>query len=96
MLIDCPGQVELYTHDDSVKRILAKLAKLDYRLAAVHLIDSHHCTDAARFVSVLLLSLKTMLQLELPHVNILSKFDLVESSKSLGKYMMMLFLKIYL
>jgi len=45
----------------------------------VHLVDSHYCTDAAKYISVLLLSLKTMLQLELPHVNVLSKVDLIES-----------------
>jgi hypothetical protein len=34
-------------------------------------------TDAAKYVSILLPSLQTMLQLELPHVNVLSKFDLI-------------------
>ncbi|KAG0300490.1 GPN-loop GTPase 2, partial [Dissophora globulifera] len=48
-------------------------------LCCVHLVDSHYCTDAAKFISVLLLSLKTMLQLELPHVNVLSKIDLIET-----------------
>jgi len=43
------------------------------------LVDAHYCTDAAKFISVLLLSLKTMLQLELPHVNVLSKVDLIET-----------------
>lgn len=45
----------------------------------MHLVDSHYCTDAAKYISVLLLSLKTMLQLELPHVNVLSKVDLIET-----------------
>lgn len=43
------------------------------------MVDAHYCTDAAKFISVLLLSLKTMLQLELPHVNVLSKIDLIET-----------------
>lgn len=43
------------------------------------MVDSHYCTDAAKYISVLLLSLKTMLQLELPHVNVLSKVDLIET-----------------
>jgi len=34
-------------------------------------------TDAAKYVSVLLLSLRTMLHIGLPHVNVLSKLDLV-------------------
>ncbi|XP_071820033.1 GPN-loop GTPase 2-like [Apostichopus japonicus] len=79
ILFDCPGQVELYTHHDSVKRILAELQKWNFKLAAIHLVDSHYCSDPAKFISVLLTSLSTMLQMELPHVNVLSKVDLIES-----------------
>ncbi|CAI2180673.1 8559_t:CDS:2 [Funneliformis geosporum] len=35
--------------------------------------------DPTKYISVLLLSLKTMLQIELPHINVLSKVDLMES-----------------
>ncbi|KAK7147113.1 hypothetical protein R3I94_009833 [Phoxinus phoxinus] len=77
-LFDCPGQVELYTHHNSVKNIFAKLSKWNFRLTSVHLVDSHYCADAAKFISVLCTSLSTMLQVELPHVNVLSKMDLIE------------------
>jgi len=43
LLFDCPGQVELYTHNNAVKNIVAELVKLDVRLVAVHLVDSHYC-----------------------------------------------------
>ncbi|RKP10081.1 GPN-loop GTPase [Thamnocephalis sphaerospora] len=79
VLFDLPGQVELHTHDGTVKRIVDRLQKLDYRLAAVHLVDAHYCTDPAKYISALMVSLKTMLMLELPHINVLSKIDLVES-----------------
>jgi len=46
-------------------------------LAAVHLCDAHYITDASKYISVLLLSLRAMLQLELPHINVLSKIDLI-------------------
>ncbi|XP_009865582.1 PREDICTED: GPN-loop GTPase 2 [Apaloderma vittatum] len=77
-LFDCPGQVELYTHHDSLKNVFAQLAKWNFRLAAVHLVDSHYCTDPGKFISVLCTSLSTMLHVELPHVNVLSKMDLIE------------------
>ncbi|XP_066573773.1 GPN-loop GTPase 2 [Amia ocellicauda] len=77
-LFDCPGQVELYTHQSCVKNIFAQLAKWNFRLTAVHLVDSHYCADPAKFISVLCTSLSTMLHVELPHVNVLSKMDLVE------------------
>lgn len=78
LLFDCPGQVELYTHHNSVKNVAAKLQKEDLRLVAMHLVDSHYCNDPAKFVAVLLTSLSTMLQVELPHINILSKGDIIE------------------
>ncbi|RHY35245.1 hypothetical protein DYB32_000304, partial [Aphanomyces invadans] len=45
---------------------------------AVHLVDAHHCTDSAKFISVVLLSLSSMVRLELPHINVLSKMDLIQ------------------
>jgi len=79
LIIDFPGQVELYTHNNAVKNIVARLEKEgEVRLAAVHLVDSHYCADPSKFLSVCLTSLTTMLQVELPHVNVLSKADLVE------------------
>ncbi|KIK03228.1 hypothetical protein K443DRAFT_676893 [Laccaria amethystina LaAM-08-1] len=77
VLFDLPGQVELSTNHESVKRIVEKLVKLGFRLAAVHLCDAHYITDASKYISVLLLSLRAMLHLELPHVNVLSKIDLI-------------------
>ncbi|XP_029895507.1 GPN-loop GTPase 2 isoform X1 [Aquila chrysaetos chrysaetos] len=84
-LFDCPGQVELYTHHDALKNVFAQLAKWNFRLAAVHLVDSHYCTDPGKFISVLCTSLSTMLHVELPHVNVLSKMDLIEQYGKLGK-----------
>ncbi|XP_044291216.1 GPN-loop GTPase 2 [Varanus komodoensis] len=77
-LFDCPGQVELCTHHSSLRNIFAQLMKWNFRLAAVHLVDSHYCTDPGKFISVLCTSLSAMLHVELPHVNVLSKMDLVE------------------
>jgi len=78
VLMDCPGQVELYTTNNAVRDVVARLGKLDLRLAAVHLVDSHYCSDPGKFISVCLTSLTTMMQIELPHINLLSKVDLVE------------------
>ncbi|KAI0945136.1 hypothetical protein AcV7_001755 [Taiwanofungus camphoratus] len=77
VLFDLPGQVELSTNHDSVKNIVQKLTKSGFRLAAVHLCDAHYVTDASKFISLLMLSLRAMLHLELPHINVLSKVDLI-------------------
>lgn len=78
ILIDCPGQVELYTHNNSVRNILNILEQHGARLCAVNLIDSHYCADPSKYVAVCLTSLNTMMRIELPHINILSKVDLIE------------------
>ena len=54
------------------------------QLTAVHLVDAHLCSDPGKYVSALLLTLSTMLHLELPHINVLSKIDLIESYGKLG------------
>jgi len=79
LLFDCPGQVELFTHNSALKNIIIELQKLDTRLVAIHLLDSYHCVDLSRYISMLLLSLQSMLQMELPTINVLSKVDLMES-----------------
>lgn len=81
-IFDCPGQVELYTHHNSMKNIFEQLEKLGYHLCTVHLVESHHCSEAHKFISTLLLSLHTMLQMGLPHVNVLTKADLLKEYES--------------
>ena len=84
ILFDCPGQIELYTHHGSIHRIIEQLTrKLSLRLCCVNLIDSFYCSNSSNFISALLTSLSMMLHLELPHVNILSKIDLIERYGSL-------------
>ncbi|KAL0124240.1 hypothetical protein PUN28_006233 [Cardiocondyla obscurior] len=75
LIFDCPGQVELYTHHNSVSRIAEKLNQNLVRLCSVHLVDSHQCSDPGKYLSSLILCTTTMLQLGLPHVNIMTKFD---------------------
>lgn len=48
--------------------------------------DSYYCSSASNYIGAVALSLSVMLQLELPHVNVLSKIDLVEKFGRLGTY----------
>jgi GTPase SAR1 family protein len=64
ILFDCPGQVELFTNNDALKNIIQNLQKLDYRLCVVHLVDAHYCVDPSKFISMLMVALKSMLMLE--------------------------------
>lgn len=61
-----------------MKNILHGLEQVGLRLCVLHLVDSHYCSDAGKFIATVLMSLSSMLQLGLPHVNVLSKIDLAE------------------
>lgn len=50
-----------------------------WRLVAVHLLDAVLCTDPAKYLAGCLDALGAMLHLELPHLNALSKIDLLRS-----------------
>ncbi|KAJ5120812.1 uncharacterized protein N7515_010200 [Penicillium bovifimosum] len=75
LLFDCPGQVELFTHHSSLRNIFFKLQKMGIRLIVIHLVDSYTLTLPSMYISALLLSLRAMLQLDLPHLNVLTKID---------------------
>ena len=78
VLFDCPGQVELFALHTSFRRILDVLAKtLDFRFVCVHCVDVQLCTDPNNYMAAILLSLNVMLNLELPHVNVLTKCDMI-------------------
>ena len=75
VLFDCPGQVELFTHHDSLRKIFMRIQKMGYRLVVVHLTDSYSLTLPSLYISTLLLSLRTMLQLDMTHINVFTKID---------------------
>ena len=83
LLLDCPGQLELYTHVPVQKRILDAIAGWGYQgnMVSVFCIDAAFCIDASKFLSGCLLSLSAMISLELPHVNILTKCDLLSDTE---------------
>eukprot|EP00636_Phaeomonas_parva_P009789 CAMPEP_0118852834 /NCGR_PEP_ID=MMETSP1163-20130328/1659_1 /TAXON_ID=124430 /ORGANISM="Phaeomonas parva, Strain CCMP2877" /LENGTH=220 /DNA_ID=CAMNT_0006785299 /DNA_START=30 /DNA_END=692 /DNA_ORIENTATION=+ len=63
-----------------MRDLLGRLArKHDLRLTAVHVVDALHVAAPPTFISAALMSLTTMLRLELPHVNVLSKADLLST-----------------
>ncbi|CAK9293819.1 unnamed protein product [Gordionus sp. m RMFG-2023] len=84
-LFDCPGQIELFTHHTSLLNIIHKLSQKNIdksfngiNMVVVNLVDSTFCLDLGKYVASTLTSLSTMLYLAQPHVNILSKYDLIE------------------
>ena len=82
-LIDCPGQLELYSHYDLMKQILKNLKRNGMNILSVFCLDSTFLTEQSKFVSGCTLSLATMIQLELPHITVLTKADLIHEKSVL-------------
>lgn len=81
IIIDMPGQIELYTHVPVVPELVRHLTKdgaLNINLCAAYLLEATFVVDRAKFFAGTLSAMSAMLMLELPHVNILSKIDLVK------------------
>jgi GPN-loop GTPase len=79
LILDCPGQLELYTHIPLMRHVIDRMRMWGYgnSMAAVFLLDATFVADTSKFISGSLLSLSAMIALELPHVNVLSKCDLL-------------------
>jgi GTPase SAR1 family protein len=90
LIIDCPGQIELYTHFNIIKDLTSTLQSLNYRICGIYLLDAQFVEDTSKFFSGVLSAMSAMLQLEIPHINVLSKMDLVGDavkSKRLERYL---------
>ncbi|KAJ1360114.1 hypothetical protein KIN20_019012 [Parelaphostrongylus tenuis] len=78
VVIDCPGQLELYKCEGELWKLIRNLERAGVRLCAVHLVDALYCSDAAKFISVVMSTLATMVTMEMPQINVLSKVDLFD------------------
>ena len=93
IIIDMPGQIELYTHIPILPTLVKHLTRtgsLNVNLCATYLLESSFVVDRAKFFAGTLSAMSAMLMLELPHVNVLSKMDLVKdnmSRKELKRYL---------
>jgi GTPase SAR1 family protein len=76
ILIDTPGQLELFVFRESGKYIIDYLDK--DRSIIAYLIDYSLAKNASGFISQMLLSLNTNFKLKKPQINILSKSDLLD------------------
>ncbi|KAG5949697.1 hypothetical protein E4U60_002235 [Claviceps pazoutovae] len=81
IIFDMPGQIELYTHVPILPTLVKYLCQpgaLDIRMAAVYLLEATFVVDRAKFFAGTLSAMSAMLMLEVPHINVLSKMDLVK------------------
>lgn len=81
IIIDMPGQIELYTHIPILPALvkhLTQMGALGVNLCAAYLLEATFVVDRAKFFAGTLSAMSAMIMLEVPHINILSKMDLVK------------------
>lgn len=86
ILFDLPGQIELFSHIDVMVRLVKLLENMGYRMCAVYLLDSHFLEDPGKFVAGTLQALSAMIHISLPHVNLITKMDLLPENAEEKKH----------
>jgi GTPase SAR1 family protein len=84
VVIDTPGQVELFAFRESGPYV-AKGLRADSK-AVLFLIDSILASSPTNFLSLLLLATSVHLRMELPMLQVLSKTDIGKDAKEIAKW----------
>lgn len=77
LLIDFPGQIEIYSHMTILSDLMKSLELKGYNILIVYCMDVQYMSDPTKFLSGSLVALSTMTMLPIPHINILTKCDLL-------------------
>ena len=75
------GQIDLYSHLPIMHNLVQLMLMWGYRLVSVYLLDALFVLEPSKFISGCMLSLSCMLQLELPHINVITKMDLADKEE---------------
>lgn len=81
IIFDLPGQIELYTHIPLLPELIKFLSRqgaMGINLCATYLLEATFVVDKAKFFAGTLSAMSAMVMMELPHVNIMSKMDLIQ------------------
>ncbi|KAJ1971195.1 hypothetical protein H4R35_005408 [Dimargaris xerosporica] len=77
LIFDCPGQIELYTHFPIMRDICETLQKWNFAVCGVYILDSQFVEDTSKYFAGVMTATAAMINLEIPHINVLSKMDLL-------------------
>lgn len=87
LIFDCPGQIELYSHIPVLRTFVDQLKRWDFNVCAVYMLDSQFVSDVTKYISGCMASLSAMIQLELPHINVLTKVDLLPNKRDIDRFL---------
>ena len=76
VLVDCPGQMELFAYRNSGPMLVSGLSGKDSALS-LYLLDSNIARTPTGYLSSMLLGMSINIRFELPQLNVLSKPDIL-------------------
>jgi len=83
LFFDCPGQIELYSHLSVFQSLVQYLKGEGWNVGCIYCVDAQFTEDSSKYISGCLSALSAMIQLELPHLNVMTKIDLVQDPSAL-------------
>jgi GPN-loop GTPase len=81
LIFDCPGQIELYSHYSIFPNIVKHVQRIGYSVCCVYCLESQFIEDTSKFISGTFMCLSAMISFETPHVNVLTKCDLLQDKE---------------
>jgi|JI6StandDraft_1071083.scaffolds.fasta_scaffold31462_4 hypothetical protein len=79
-LFDLPGQIELYVNHQSLRTVVDRIQKA-MQVCFVELFDCTYVYGLKHFLSMCMMSLASMINFEVPHINVLNKIDLMKGRR---------------
>ncbi|PVV02099.1 hypothetical protein BB560_003455 [Smittium megazygosporum] len=82
LIIDCPGQIELYTHIPIMRKFCDILkTSFNFNIVGVYCLESQFVEDVTKYFSGVMSATSSMFNLELPQINVMTKMDLIPESQ---------------
>lgn len=78
LMVDCPGQIELFTHYTFINDIVKVFQSHGYSVCVLYCLESSFILDPFKFLAGTLNALSAMARIQAPHVNVLTKADLLD------------------
>lgn len=67
-----------------MRRICESLQRWNFTVCGVYLLESQFIEDKGKYFSGVLSAMSAMINLEIPHVNVMTKMDLIEGAAGVG------------
>ena len=77
LVVDCPGQIELFTHYTFINDIIKVFQNNNYAVCVLYCLESSFLLDPYKFLAGTLNALSAMARIHAPHINILTKAELL-------------------